>query len=561
MRCTPARWPLFAVVLMTILALTFAPIPAHALPAPAGLTFDPAFMPSVSPLNGQCYSLSVNFQFVGAQPPITPVELTAQEVRIEVAGLPTDITAWFPSIRPEQLWGVAVRLPLNRALMMAGDSLGALTVDLHVRVRGHDLHARTIASCTLNFPGARPTIYAPRELQVDEGHPIGIPICVLHPGGVPAYIQFQSVDLATGQLNALGTGTIATALNTRLTDDCNGQLFLWGHPGLNARTAVDSYRLDLVAVYGETVSFPRHVTIRVINVPPRAVFNATPETVEIGQPVSLSFTEIFDPSDADLAAGVEVQVVCDPSGESLVEPAWRTVETLDATCTYEAPGVYAIIGRIRDVDEGMSEYRASIRVVEPVTVPCDPRRDLAHTGSYLIPPGFSAGRIENRSVSPACSYRVGIAAYRMMDDVLNNQTLFGSESIMLAPGQSATLTVDLPPCMAQVDLFYGAVVHDFRVERYGARLLDARHVGSRFCGTPQATAIVELRAPHIQPPTTESSPSAESLPSAESSPSAPEPAAPLNVVTSPVAADDAAVPEIAPAPEVTPGPEYPEKGG
>jgi hypothetical protein len=555
MRCTPAHWPLFAVVLMTILALTLALAPAHALPAPAGLIFDPAFRPSVSPLNGQCYSLSVNFQFVGAQPPITLLELTAQDVRVEVAGLPTEIAAWFPAARPEQLWGAAVRLPLNRALLMAGDSLGALTVDLYVRVRGHDLHARTTASCTLNFPGARPTIYAPRELQVDEGQPLVVPICVLHPSGVPAYIQFQSVDLATGHLNALGTGTIATTLNTRSTEDCNGQLFVWAHPGLNAGTTVDSYRLDLWAIYGETVSFPRHVTIRVINVPPRAVFNAAPATVEVRQPVSISFTEIVDPSDADLAAGVEVQVVCDSAGASLVEPAWRTVETPAAICTYEAPGVYAIIGRIRDVDEGMSEYRASIRVVEPVIVPCDPRRDLAHTGSSLIPPGFSAGRIENRSVSPACSYRVGIAAYRMIDDVLNNQTLFDSEMIMLAPGQSITLTVNLPPCMAQVDLFYGAVIHDFRAERYGARLLDARHVGSRFCGTGQATAIVELSTPHIQPATAESPASA--------TPAAPEPAAPLNIVASPAVPGEAAAPDEVSTPvvEVTPGPENPDKGG
>jgi hypothetical protein len=109
------------------------------------------------------------------------------------------------------------------------------------------------------------------------------------------------------------------------------------------------------------------------------------------------------------------------------------------------------------------------------------------------------GEITNSSTS--CTYAVGLAAYRMFDEKLSHQQLFSSQTAMIAPGQTLTLTVDLPGCAYQIDLFHGRLIEVFdpgRGEFYGERILASRVVrDAGFCapGSPTATSTATPEAP------------------------------------------------------------------
>jgi hypothetical protein len=121
----------------------------------------------------------------------------------------------------------------------------------------------------------------------------------------------------------------------------------------------------------------------------------------------------------------------------------------------------------------------------PTSTPanCDPEADLS---GQLINDG--QGRIANSSAE--CSYEVGLASYRALDRHISHQDLFDSATATIAPGQSLELTVGVPDCATQVDLFYGPLLLSLDGQRYGERLLDSHFAGGTdFCppGTPAPT--------------------------------------------------------------------------
>ncbi len=74
------------------------------------------------------------------------------------------------------------------------------------------------------------------------------------------------------------------------------------------------------------------------------------------------------------------------------------------------------------------------------------------------------------------------------------------------PGQTLDLSVDVPDCAAQIDLFYGPLLLSLDGQRYGERLL-ASHVanGAHYClpGTPTPTRPVTPTATSGPTPTEE----------------------------------------------------------
>jgi hypothetical protein len=103
----------------------------------------------------------------------------------------------------------------------------------------------------------------------------------------------------------------------------------------------------------------------------------------------------------------------------------------------------------------------------PTSTPanCDPEADLS---GELIDDGL--GRIVN--ASDECSYDVGLASYRALDRHIGNQQLFDSQTASIAPGQTIDLTVAVPDCAAQIELFYGPLLLSLDGQRYAERLLD-----------------------------------------------------------------------------------------
>lgn len=121
-------------------------------------------------------------------------------------------------------------------------------------------------------------------------------------------------------------------------------------------------------------------------------------------------------------------------------------------------------------------------------------------------PAPNTGEVTNSSAS--CTYAVGLASYRMIDNNLSHQQLFSSQTALLGPGETRTFTVDLPGCAYQLDLFYGPLIETFDPQHgqiYGDRILITRVVrGAGFCvpGTTTPTTISTPSATPIGSPTT-----------------------------------------------------------
>lgn len=107
------------------------------------------------------------------------------------------------------------------------------------------------------------------------------------------------------------------------------------------------------------------------------------------------------------------------------------------------------------------------------------RLDL--TGS-IVASGLT-GTVRNIS-DVTCAYEIGMASYRMFDNIIDNQELFdaAAETVELGPNETFQFNIAVPDCASQVDLFYGPVLPHLNGQRYGARLLTVRFVNAgNFC--------------------------------------------------------------------------------
>jgi hypothetical protein len=114
------------------------------------------------------------------------------------------------------------------------------------------------------------------------------------------------------------------------------------------------------------------------------------------------------------------------------------------------------------------------------TPACDAEASLS--GTLTVTGTTASGQITNSS--PSCSFQVGLASYRKLDEVVDHQQLYDYVTATIPPHSTLTLTVNVPTCAAQTDLFYGALLTSLNGQRYGDRLLDVRATG----GTSYCTA-------------------------------------------------------------------------
>jgi hypothetical protein len=80
-------------------------------------------------------------------------------------------------------------------------------------------------------------------------------------------------------------------------------------------------------------------------------------------------------------------------------------------------------------------------------------------------------------VSSSCSQLLGVATYNRLLTGIQHQHLFDSQQATIGPGQTLTLSAQLPPCLWQADAFYGPVLSP---PTYTRQLYDAR-IGIQGC--------------------------------------------------------------------------------
>jgi thermitase len=164
-------------------------------------------------------------------------------------------------------------------------------------------------------------------------------------------------------------------------------------------------------------------------------------------------------------------------------PGDKTVQSFTMSITPNA-NAYFVIRNITETYDlhtqtMTSDNSAEYTFVNNCTAP-NPARDIE--GSMADYAYANSGTITNKSRT--CSYLVGIASYKLFNDVLEHQELFDWKQVNIAPDQTITLEVSIPTCASQVDLFYGEVLHNFLTQRYSYnpnRRLDSRHPNDNYC--------------------------------------------------------------------------------
>jgi hypothetical protein len=125
---------------------------------------------------------------------------------------------------------------------------------------------------------------------------------------------------------------------------------------------------------------------------------------------------------------------------------------------------------------------------DPSSIPARPR-----LLSAVIDASGASATYSN--YSGGCTFDIGLASYQIFAQyeadhtpVMESQKIFDLATATLDPGQSLTLTIALPGCLAQVDAFHGDIITTFAYgERYSPRLLDASIVGDMLCTRASGT--------------------------------------------------------------------------
>jgi hypothetical protein len=102
--------------------------------------------------------------------------------------------------------------------------------------------------------------------------------------------------------------------------------------------------------------------------------------------------------------------------------------------------------------------------------------------------------------SQTCSYPIGLAIYRKLDNNIEHQELYDYRLAVIAPNSTMVLTVNNPTCAYQGDAFWGDLIQSFAGgERYGVRRLsDTDGHGNNWC--PPACSTGVTVKPKTKPP-------------------------------------------------------------
>jgi Leucine-rich repeat (LRR) protein len=147
----------------------------------------------------------------------------------------------------------------------------------------------------------------------------------------------------------------------------------------------------------------------------------------------------------------------------------------------EATGL--LIGRPTAGSARPAPYQVTVRALDAAGQAADPimfdwyiqpvpqcrLEDLTAT----ISKDGTIGTITGKNLVP-CHRKVGIASYEKHDNNQDNHTIYDSENPdhIFMPGEPLVMTIEVPECLAQVNIFEGEAIQPvFGTQRYGTRLI------------------------------------------------------------------------------------------
>ena len=118
--------------------------------------------------------------------------------------------------------------------------------------------------------------------------------------------------------------------------------------------------LTVTDAYGKTAQDSAVITVLNVN-PTATLSNNGP--VLVNSPVTISFSNQFDPSSADTAAGFKYSYDFNNDGTFEL----TDVSSATASTSYSAAGTYIVRGRIKDKDGGYTDYTTTVTVTTAAT--------------------------------------------------------------------------------------------------------------------------------------------------------------------------------------------------
>jgi len=147
-----------------------------------------------------------------------------------------------------------------------------------------------------------------------------------------------------------------------------------------------------------------------------------------------------------------------------------------------------INGAAATINLGVGEEVTCTFTNTPTVETCDDYDYAAYTEQFMsgvisvdLASGLAHGTITNNG-ELSCPTLLGLASYRMFDNIIDNQELYDSDPMtagdpnnpyttIAANGGTTTFTVSIPrDCASQIDLFYGPLLPSLMGQRYGTRL-------------------------------------------------------------------------------------------
>ncbi len=162
----------------------------------------------------------------------------------------------------------------------------------------------------------------------------------------------------TGTYADPGDDTVTLSASVGTVTDAGGGAWTWSF--VTTDGTAQSQTVTITATDSDSAAGTGTFSLVVNNVAPTATFNA-PTSVSEGSAINLSLTEPSDPSSADTTAGFQYAFDCGTG-----YGAWSGTST--ASCPTTDDGSRTVKGKIKDKDNGESEYTATVTITNILPV-------------------------------------------------------------------------------------------------------------------------------------------------------------------------------------------------
>ena len=238
------------------------------------------------------------------------------------------------------------------------------------------------------------------------------------------------------------------------------------------------YPVGLRVTDGGGLSSTDTVVITVLNVAPVGVFHA-PESAEAGTSLTLSLSDVSDPSGADVLAGFQYAFDC---GDGSGYGGFGLAASVECEA-WSSAGQQTVGGKVEDKDGGVTEYTAQVTIIVPtvpVTVSVTNANGAVQAGMTVSAYNGTtyAGQAQTTDGSGQAEFQLLAGSYRFRVVVNSVSYWSGTSNTCTLPGCSSDAITVPAPVTVSVTNANGVVQAGITVSAY---------TGTTYAGQAQTT--------------------------------------------------------------------------